>query len=69
MGGRAPRLFYITQAESSPPVFVVIASSPDSVHFSYQRFVINQLRKRFGFEGVPLRVVYRGRRREGRRKA
>jgi GTPase len=63
MGGRAPRLFYVTQAETSPPVFVVIASSPDSVHFSYQRFVINQLRKRFGFEGVPIRVVYKGRRR------
>jgi GTPase len=62
MGGRAPRLFYVTQAETAPPVFVVIASSPDSVHFSYQRFVVNQLRKRFGFEGVPLRVVYRGRR-------
>jgi GTPase len=67
MGGRAPRLFYVTQAETSPPLFVVISSAPQAVHFSYQRFVINQLRKRFGFEGVPLRVVYRGRRREGRR--
>jgi GTPase len=64
MGGRAPRLFYVTQAESSPPVFVVVSSAPDAVHFSYQRFVVNQLRKRFGFEGVPIRVVYRGRRRE-----
>lgn len=67
MGGRAPRLYYITQAESAPPVFVVIASSPDSVHFSYQRFVLNQLRKHFGFEGVPIRVVYREKRR-GQRK-
>jgi GTP-binding protein len=66
MGGRAPRLFYVTQAESSPPVFVVISSSPQAVHFSYQRFVVNQLRKRFGFEGVPLKVVYRGRHREKR---
>lgn len=66
-GGRAPRLYYITQAETSPPVFVVISSSPDSVHFSYQRFVANQLRKHFGFEGVPLRVVYREKRR-GQRK-
>ncbi len=63
MGGRAPRLYYITQAETSPPLFVVIASSPDSVHFSYQRFVANQLRKHFGFEGVPVRVVYREKRR------
>jgi len=62
-GGRAPRLYYVTQAETAPPVFVVIASSPDSVHFSYQRFVVNQLRNHFGFEGVPIRVVYREKRR------
>jgi GTP-binding protein len=62
-GGRAPRLYYITQAETAPPLFVVIASSPEAVHFSYQRFVVNQLRKHFGFEGVPLRVVYREKRR------
>ena len=67
MGGRAPRLFYITQAETAPPTFVVIASQPEAVHFSYQRYVINQLRKHFGFEGVPIRVVYRERRR-GRKK-
>ncbi len=66
-GGRAPRLYYVTQAETAPPVFVVIASAPDSVHFSYQRFVVNQLRGHFGFEGVPLRVVYREKRR-GRKK-
>lgn len=67
-GGRAPRLYYITQAETSPPVFVILSSSPDSVHFSYQRFVVNQLRKHFDFEGVPIRVVYRERRR-GRARA
>jgi GTP-binding protein len=67
MGGRAPRLYYITQAETAPPLFVIMASSPDSVHFSYQRFVTNQLRKHFGFEGVPIRVVYREKRR-GKRK-
>lgn len=67
MGGKAPRLYYITQAESSPPVFVIIASNPDAVHFSYQRFVVNQLRKHFGFEGVPVKVVYRERRR-GKKK-
>lgn len=66
-GGRAPRLYYITQAETAPPTFVVIASSPESVHFSYQRFVSNQLRKHFGFDGVPLRVVYREKRR-GKKK-
>lgn len=63
MGGSAPRLYYITQAETAPPVFVILASSPDNVHFSYQRFVANQLRKAFGFGGVPIRIVYRERRR------
>jgi GTP-binding protein len=66
MGGSAPRLYYITQAETAPPVFVVLASSPDSVHFSYQRFVANQLRKHFEFDGVPIRIVYRERRRGGK---
>lgn len=61
-GGKAPRLYYITQAETRPPLFVVIASAPEAVHFSYQRFVANQLRKRFGFEGVPIRVAYRPKR-------
>jgi GTP-binding protein len=68
MGGRAPRLFYITQAETAPPTFVVLSSSPEAVHFSYQRFVVNQLRKHFDFEGVPVRVVYRERRRGKKKK-
>ncbi|MBK9265612.1 MAG: ribosome biogenesis GTPase Der [Polyangiaceae bacterium] len=62
-GGRAPRLYYITQAETSPPLFVVMASDPEKLHFSYQRYVQNQLRKTFGFEGVPVRVKYKPRRR------
>jgi GTP-binding protein len=68
LGGRAPRLYFITQAETAPPTFVVIASHPDSVHFSYQRFVANQLRKRFGFEGVPIRVLYKEKRRSARKR-
>ena len=62
-GGRAPRLYFITQAETAPPTFVVVASHPDSVHFSYRRYVSNQLRKRFGFDGVPIRVLYKEKRR------
>ena len=64
-GGRAPRLFFITQAESKPPVFVVQASDPDKIHFSYQRYAQNQIRKAFGFEGVPIVVHYKRRRRRG----
>jgi GTPase len=63
MGGRSPRLYYVTQAEVSPPTFVAMTNAPDAIHFSYRRFVVNQLRKHFGFEGVPLRVHYKARRR------
>jgi len=63
MGGRAPRLYYVTQAEVAPPTFIVMTNAPDSIHFSYRRFVMNQLRKHFGFEGVPVRVHYKARRR------
>ncbi|MBP9113134.1 MAG: ribosome biogenesis GTPase Der [Polyangiaceae bacterium] len=61
-GGKAPRLYFITQVDIAPPTFVVVASAPDSVHFSYRRFVVNQLRKRFEFTGVPVRVHYRSKR-------
>ncbi len=64
MAGRSPRLFYVTQAEVAPPTFVAMANAPDAIHFSYQRFVVNQLRKHFRFEGVPIRVHYRARRRD-----
>jgi GTPase len=65
MGRAAPRLFFITQAETCPPLFVVMTNEPEHIHFSYQRYLTNQLRKAFGFEGVPLRVVYKKRRRRG----
>jgi GTP-binding protein len=63
MGGRAPRLYYATQAQIAPPTFIAMTNAPDSIHFSYKRFVVNQLRKSFGFEGVPVRVHYKARRR------
>jgi GTP-binding protein len=69
MGGRAPRLYYVTQAEIAPPTFVVMTNAPDSIHFSYRRFVVNQLRKHFGFDGVPIRVHYKARRKRGEAKA
>lgn len=61
-GGAAPRIYYVTQAESSPPLFIVMSNKPASIHFSYQRYVTNQIRKRFGFEGVPIKVAYREKR-------
>lgn len=63
---KAVRLFYVTQAATRPPTFIAVTNAPDAVHFSYQRYVINSIRKRFGFEGCPVRVYYRSRRRKER---
>ncbi|MEO0322031.1 MAG: ribosome biogenesis GTPase Der [Myxococcota bacterium] len=62
MKNRAVRLYYVTQAQIAPPTFVVVTNEPELVHFSYQRYVVNQLRARFGFEGTPIRVRYKGKR-------
>ncbi len=61
--GRAPRIFYITQAEASPPVFIAMTSAPQHIKESYRRFIMNQIRKQFGFECVPIDLKFRGRRR------
>lgn len=58
-GGRAPRLYYITQAETAPPVFIVMSSSPEAIRDSYRRYVTNQIRTTFGFEAVPIVVHFR----------
>ena len=60
-GGKAPRLYYVTQAETAPPVFVVMCNAPEAVKTSYRRFVANQIRKSFDFDYVPVIVHFRGR--------
>jgi GTPase len=60
-GGKAPRIYYITQSSVNPPTFVTFSSAPDNIAESYRRFVTNRIRKEFGFEAVPLRVFFRGR--------
>jgi len=62
-GGRAPRIYYITQAQSSPPLFVAWTNAPESIKESYKRFVENQIRKAFGFRSVPVTVHYKKRER------
>lgn len=63
MRHRAVRFYYITQVSVAPPTFVIMTNEPKGVHFSYQRYVVNQIRKRFGFKGTPIRVRYRGKKR------
>ena len=62
-GGKAPRIYYMTQARVAPPVFVAMCSHPQQLAESYKRFVANQIRKAFGFTSVPVAVEYRERRR------
>ena len=59
--GRRPKIFYATQVAVAPPTFVVFARDAASVHFSYQRYLENQLRGAFGFDGTPIRLVFRER--------
>jgi GTP-binding protein len=57
--GRKLNLRFMTQAASVPPAFVVFTSGREPLHFSLQRFLINQLRERFGFYATPIRIRQR----------
>jgi GTP-binding protein len=59
--GRRPKIFYGTQAAVAPPTFVFFANDAALVHFSYRRFLENRLREEFGFDGTPIRLVFRDR--------
>jgi GTP-binding protein len=59
--GRRPKLFYGTQAGVAPPTFVFFANDAASIHFSYRRYLENQLRDAFGFDGTPIKLVFRDR--------
>ena len=59
--GRRPKIFYATQAGIGPPTFVFFTSDAAAVHFSYRRYLENRLRDTFGFDGTPIRLVFRDR--------
>lgn len=59
--GRPIRLYYITQAQAKPPTFVVSVNHPEGMHFSYRRYLQNQLRETFEFIGTPVRLIARAR--------
>jgi GTPase len=62
--GRAMRIYYVTQAEVSPPTFIFFINDPSLLHFSYQRYLENQIRQAFGFEGTAVRLEFRERQSE-----
>jgi GTP-binding protein len=61
-GSRRLKLFYATQAEAAPPTFVFFVNDASLIHFSYRRYLERVLRKAYGFQGSPLRLVFRSRR-------
>ncbi len=61
--GRKPRLSFVTQASTGPPTFVFFSSRREPFHFGLERYLANQLRKRFNLEGTPIVVLSKQRRR------
>lgn len=59
---RAVKFYYATQIETAPPTFLVFTNTSGNIHFSYKRYLINNLRSEFGFKGCPIRLVFKHKR-------
>ncbi len=59
--GRRLKLYYMTQTGVKPPTFIIFCNDRELFHFSYQRYIENQLRSTFGLEGTPIRLIIRQR--------
>ena len=59
--GKRLRLYYITQVSVKPPTFVIFVNDKELMHFSYTRYIENQIRDTFGFKGTPLHFIIRER--------
>ncbi len=57
--GRRLKILYATQASTKPPTFVIFVNNKSLFHFSYERYLVNQIRTNFGLEGTPIRVISR----------
>jgi len=64
--GKIAKIYYATQTSVNPPTFVFFVNDPQALHFSYERYLENQLRAAFGFKGTGIRIFYRARSREER---
>ncbi len=60
--GRALKMFYGTQVRSDPPTFMIYVNEPSLMHFSYIRYLENQIRMEYSFLGTPIRIITKGRR-------
>jgi len=59
--GKVLKIYYATQAQVNPPTFVFFVNDPQALHFSYERYLENQLRAAFGFKGTGIRMYFRAR--------
>jgi GTP-binding protein len=59
--GKRLKIYYLTQPSTKPPTFVIFVNNASLFHFSYQRYIENQIRSAFGFEGTPIRFIIRER--------
>ena len=57
--GKRLKILYGTQASTKPPTFVIFVNKKDLFHFSYERYLVNQIRKEFGLQGTPVRIIVR----------
>ena len=57
--GKRLKVLYGTQASIKPPTFVIFVNKKELFHFSYERYLVNQIRKEFGLEGTPIRIIVR----------
>jgi GTP-binding protein len=59
--GKWLKFYYATQADVSPPTFIIFMNDPTQIHFTYRRYLENKLRESFGFNGTAIRMSFRGR--------
>jgi len=61
--GKRLKIYYMTQSSVKPPSFVLFINNMELMHYSYERYLENQLRKSFGFEGTPIKFILRKKKR------
>ncbi|MBQ7278065.1 MAG: ribosome biogenesis GTPase Der [Clostridia bacterium] len=64
MSGKRLKIYYATEVSVQPPTFVIFVNDETLVHFSYKRYMENYFRKTFGFEGTPIKIIFRNRGKE-----
>ena len=57
--GKRLKIFYGTQSSTKPPTFVIFVNRKELFHFSYERYLVNQIRREFGLTGTPVRIIVR----------